>query len=66
MTIEALLWLVIWGLVAFAVAGIVVWRIKVSPMPEPPRSWAIWGIWTIAAIIVCFWLVRLLGNPRLW
>lgn len=67
MTLEGLVMLVVWIIVAFVVAAILTWIVHTSPIPDPPKRWVTWGIQAFIGLLLILWLIRhVLGNPRLW
>jgi hypothetical protein len=68
MSLEGLIWLVVYALIACAVGGVLTWLIRSAPfIPDPPKSWIVWVIWAVIALMFLLWLVRQIGGgAKLW
>lgn len=61
MTISALIAFTIFVVIVGLVVAALYWIVKSSPIPEPIRGWAAWGILVIGILIVVLRLVGMTG-----
>lgn len=68
MTLEGLIWAVVYVLVVCAIAYGLTYLVRSAPfIIEPVKSILVWVIWAIVILLFLLWLVRHLGpGTRLW
>lgn len=56
--VNAIIYLLIMGIIF----GILIWIVRISPIPEPFKKVVTWVIYLVAAIFLINWLLGFTGN----
>lgn len=67
MTIETLVWFVIYAIGAGCILGLLLYAVSIAPVPEPYKGWLRFAVLIIFIFIVIFMILNLMhgGSPRL-